>query len=77
MANVLYIGNSATSSTSSHRFAAIKRLGHSVTMVDLFHAFTNILNSRWIGRIHYRTGYRLLQDQIAKWLSQHTRGLWS
>jgi spore maturation protein CgeB len=69
MANVLYIGNSASSSTSSHRFAAIKRLGHSVTMVDLFHAFTNILHSRWMGRIHYRTGYRLLQGQIAKWLS--------
>jgi len=70
MANILFLGDSASSSTSCHRANAIKRLGHNVVMVDPYSAFTKTLHARLLGVIHFRTGYRLLQDRIAKWLSQ-------
>ncbi len=70
MANILYLGNSSSSSTSGHRANAIKRLGHSVTVGDPYIAFAKTLGSRWFGAIHFRTGYSLLQAKMAKWLGE-------
>jgi hypothetical protein len=46
-------------------------------MVDPYTAFTKTIDSRWPGVIHFRTGYRFLQDRIAKWLGQalQTKGV--
>ncbi|MBA4053730.1 MAG: hypothetical protein C0490_03375, partial [Marivirga sp.] len=71
MANILYVGDSSASSTSAHRADAIKRLGHTVVVIDPYNAFSKQLNSRWFGPIHFRTGYALLQTKVAKWLT-HT-----
>lgn len=59
---IIQIGNTETGSTSSHRAAALQRLGHEVLSLPPssligIHSFL----ASWL---HYRTGYRLLQHQI-------------
>jgi len=70
MANILYLGNNSFISTSSHRAKAIERRGHSVTVGDPYNAFTKIIDTKWGGALHFRTGYQLLQNKIAKWLHE-------
>ena len=66
---ILYIGNEATSTTSFHRASALKRLGHYVDIRNPELAVEKQLNNPITGRIHYRTGYRFIQNKINKWLS--------
>ncbi|MFD2934219.1 CgeB family protein [Spirosoma flavum] len=69
MASILYFGDSNQSSTSAHRANALKRLGHTVVIKDPFEKVAEFPAAKWTGPIHYRTGYRLLQVWIAKWVS--------
>jgi spore maturation protein CgeB len=71
MARILYLGDSAPSSTSAHRANALARLGHTVDVCDPYKAFRTQLQSRWFGPIHFRTGYRLLNGKVVKWLKEN------
>lgn len=68
MAKILYLGNDKSGSTSLHRVQALRRLGHSVTIGNPYKRVSEYLNHNIIGRIHYHTGYRFLQNKMMKWL---------
>jgi Glycosyl transferases group 1 len=68
MANILYLGDSVPSSTSSHRVHALTRIGHTVRLLDPYKTFDGQLKSRWLGPIHFRTGYRFLKNKVTKWV---------
>lgn len=60
--NILYFGDDSIGSTSFHRAAAIRRLGHRVTVVNprgLLPRFGRLLS--WF---HYRTAYKTLQLRL-------------
>ncbi|WP_460637375.1 CgeB family protein [Larkinella harenae] len=65
---ILYIGDSAPSSTSFHRALALKRLGHAVTVQDPFLACRGQLRNPVLNKLHFETGYRFLQGNVEKWL---------
>lgn len=69
MANVLYLGETSSNSTSSHRINALKRLGHEVIVLNPKDLYKDQLQSRVLGKIHYYTGYRFLQAGIKRWLA--------
>jgi hypothetical protein len=69
MARILYLGDSFSGSTSGHRADAIKRLGHDVILCDPYAEFQKKLSSPWLGFIHFRTGYALLQRKMVQWLT--------
>jgi len=64
--NILYIGNNSSHSTSYHRAMALKRLGHRVDLIDP----ETLLRSSLMHKLHFRTGYKLLQRQVANFLKQ-------
>ena len=64
------MGDSAPSSTSAHRANALARLGHTVEVCDPYKAFQSQLQSRLFGPIHFRSGYRLLNGKVVKWLKE-------
>ncbi|MDR3368610.1 glycosyltransferase [Rhodoferax sp.] len=68
MSTILYLGSSSEGSTSSHRADALKRLGHDLVFADPYLALFGQLTPRIQGALHYRTGYRLLQPLIERWL---------
>lgn len=70
MLRILYLGDSAPSSTSAHRANALTRLGHDVAICDPYKAFNSQLESRLYGAIHFRTGYRLLNNRVVRWLKE-------
>ncbi|MGY2489172.1 CgeB family protein [Cupriavidus sp. CP313] len=70
MLKILYLGSLAQGSTSLQRARALQRIGHGVTMVDPYVAASFHIFGR-LGRVfHYRTGYRLLQTVMLKWISK-------
>ena len=71
MALILYLGESSAGSTSSHRAKALERLGHSVTIADPYREFKSQLQSRLMGPIHFRTGYRLMNSNVLRWLKSY------
>lgn len=70
MANILYFGDSAPESTSAQRADAMKRLGHRVVVLNPYGRFVKQLTSPWLGPIHFRTGYRLLNLSVVKWVKE-------
>ncbi|WP_324672910.1 glycosyltransferase [Hymenobacter sp. GOD-10R] len=69
MAKILYLGDNHPAATSSHRAKALERLGHSVDIQDVHKVVASQLDSPLLHAIHYRTGFRLLQGKITKWLT--------
>jgi hypothetical protein len=65
---ILYIGHTVPESTSRHRADALTRLGHEVILADPYAALASHLGGRLRGAMHFRTGYRLLQPTIKRWL---------
>ena len=74
MPSILYIGNSSQGSTSFQRANALRRLGHEVVIADPYLVFHASIDSQWMGAVHFRTGYRLLQPQVQQWLAGLLRG---
>jgi len=70
MANILYLGDNNPAATSSHRAKALERLGHTVDVQDPSKVVASQLDSPLLHAIHYRTGFRLLQGKVTKWLKQ-------
>ncbi|WP_432708694.1 CgeB family protein [Pedobacter sp.] len=68
--NILYIGDNHPGSTATHRANALLRLGHEVTIKDPQEPCRSALQSRWANILHFRTGYRLLQSLMIKWVMQ-------
>lgn len=69
--NILYFGADAISSTSFHRFEALKRLGHQGLILSPYNLLKN--NNALIGKFHYYTGYKFAQKKVLDWLEhQHT-----
>ncbi|RRB04263.1 CgeB family protein [Larkinella rosea] len=66
---IVYIGDTNPSSTAFHRFLALKRLGHRVTIYNPQEACQGDLQGFLSAKIHFRTGYQLLQNRIGKWLT--------
>ena len=69
---ILYLGNSDHPSTSFHRAKALERLGHNVILEDPYQA---VIHSGLEEKIHFRTGYFLLQAQIKRWLKKRIAAL--
>lgn len=65
---ILYLGDTNPTSTSRHRANALIRLGHNVVLQDARNAYSKRNANAFLGRLHYHTGYRLLQITISNWL---------
>jgi len=71
---ILYFGDGFLGSTSAQRAEALKRLGHRVELLDPYKAFQkNFVGLR--GSLNFRSGYRLLQSGLEKWLKNETEKL--
>ncbi|RZK43441.1 MAG: glycosyltransferase family 1 protein, partial [Hymenobacter sp.] len=72
MAQLLYLGDLNATSTSAQRAAALRRLGHTVLAHNPFEVLEAqpAAVARFLNPLHYRTGYRLLQPTIRRWLRQ-------
>jgi spore maturation protein CgeB len=75
MANILFFGGYAPGTTSNQRAETIKRLGHDINIQDPYNVFINVLESRWLGPVHFRTGYAFVQNKISVWLANLVRTL--
>lgn len=64
---IAYFGDSSSATTSSHRAAALRRLGHVVDVFDVARALRG-RTSFVAERVHYRTGYRFLQPGVLRFL---------
>jgi spore maturation protein CgeB len=71
--NILYLGDSGLYSTSFHRAAALRRLGHCVEVRDPNLAFRGDLSHRLWAVVHFRTGYAGLQQKVLRW-AEHLAG---
>lgn len=67
---IVYIGHATPETTSRHRADALKRLGHDVIVLDPYLAVATNLQGRLRGALHYRTGYRLVQNSILNWVEK-------
>jgi spore maturation protein CgeB len=70
MAQLLYFGELNAMSTSGQRAKALQRLGHQVAAYNPFAVLDAQPASRWVNPLHYRSGYRLLQPVMQRWLQQ-------
>lgn len=70
MASILYIGNSSRGTTSCHRAHALRRLGHEVVIADPYLILHCSIESYWLGALHFRSGYRLVQAQVRQWIAR-------
>lgn len=66
---ILHIGRSH--GTTYHRYQALKRLGHEVTMVD---PFTVLPSNRWVAKWIYETGAWGLEKRVEKYVLDVTAG---
>jgi spore maturation protein CgeB len=64
---ILYIGHSPAHTTSRHRADALVRIGAQVIHRDPYRDFRAILNHEFWGKLHYRSGFRLLQPEMERW----------
>ena len=71
---VLYLGGAHPSSTSRHRADALRRLGCAVTHLDPQEAIAAQTKGRWLGALHYRTGYSLTRAVVESWLQRQLHG---
>ncbi|GAB3930952.1 CgeB family protein [Larkinella terrae] len=71
---ILYIGDGNPFSTSFHRLSALRRLGYTVDVRNPYEAFKTSLEHFIFGKIHYRTGFRFLQNKVNSWLSEILAG---
>jgi spore maturation protein CgeB len=62
--NILYLGSMAAGATSRHRADALRRCGHLVDALDLADALGPALQGIVLPRVHYGTGFRLIQSKV-------------
>jgi spore maturation protein CgeB len=66
---ILYLGSESVGSTSRSRAQALMRLGHHVRVIDPEADLRSDLGGPLRARIHYRTGYRLMQRKLGRWVA--------
>lgn len=66
---ILYLGDNNPSSTSKHRANALQRLGHHVTVINPCDEFKIQLQNPILGRLHYYSGYKYLQNSVLNWMN--------
>lgn len=64
------MGDAREGTNSNLRAQALARLGHQVDMLPTERVFGAQVASRWLGRLHYRTGFRLLQGRAVRALKE-------
>jgi hypothetical protein len=62
---ILYLGDDSPHSTSEHRAAALRRLGHDVVQLNTQDA---IPASRWTAILNIRTGFRCFERRVCRHL---------
>ena len=67
---IIYLGSSDKSSTSFHRAEALQRLGYKIILEDPYIKSKSQLSNRVSRYLHYRTGYRFLQENILSWIQE-------
>ncbi|PHY12807.1 hypothetical protein CSW58_10115 [Caulobacter sp. B11] len=72
---IFYIGHVSPSATTRHRADALVRIGHQVTLFDPHQALADKLNGPVASRLHYRTGYRLLQHAALRLLQSQATAI--
>lgn len=70
MTKIIYLGDDALKSTSRHRADALRRIGCEVMHLNPYSDFAGSL-SGLMGKVHYRTGYKAIQTQVGKWISDN------
>lgn len=65
---IFYLGQMGAGTTSHHRAEALRRLGHEVDALDLNEALGSALTGPLTSRVHYYTGYGLLQSRVTRLL---------
>jgi hypothetical protein len=65
---ILYIGNLKPSTTSLHKREALIRLGNEVISIDPYEFLCTTLSNVLTSKLHYFTGYKLIQRKIVHWL---------
>lgn len=65
---ILYIGTSSKGSTSRHRADALERLGYQVSICDPYLFLESELSGKIFGPLHFRSGYRFLQNKLISWI---------
>ncbi|GHB62966.1 CgeB family protein [Persicitalea jodogahamensis] len=68
MKKILYIGDDKLSSTSRHRFEALKRLGYDAIIYNPRQKLNIFFYFSLFNFFHYHTGYFFLQKVIKKWI---------
>lgn len=68
---IFYIGSLSRGATSRQRAEALKRLGHEVIAKDPYVELGGTLKGFVGSRIHYRTGYRLVQSRAAAFIDRN------
>ena len=71
--DILYFGDMSIGSTSSHRAAALRRLGHRVTLVDPWGLLPR--SGKLLYWFNYRTGYKTLQHCLQDAMAPVLSGL--
>jgi spore maturation protein CgeB len=67
---ILYIGDDHAGSTSNHRFNALRRLGHEVTVENPLQSVPSKIKTKLWNAVNFRTGYRLLQPYVSQWIKK-------
>lgn len=70
---ILYLGNIGIGSTARHRAEALRRVGHEVDLLDITAALGPALSGPVRSRMHYHTGYRLLQRDVLTLVDAQTK----
>lgn len=65
---ILYLGDTKPQSNSFFRIKALERLGHNVHVYNPASQLKSALQSKWGSKIHYHTGYQLLQGKVKQQL---------
>ncbi len=63
---ILYIGDNRPAANSRLRALALERLGHEIICLSPEDLVGPQVSSHWLGRFHYRTGYRFLDRSAAR-----------
>lgn len=69
--NILYLGETKASSTSSQRLEALRRLGHAVFSLNPVEAIRPRMANKLISKFHYETGYRFLGSYLESWIREN------
>ncbi|UKT65379.1 CgeB family protein [Pedobacter mucosus] len=66
--HIIYLGEDREGTTTAHRAQALQRIGHQVTVINPLNYISAKHKKGLLNAIHFRSGYRLLQSAMLRWL---------